>query len=654
MSALGAGGCGGDDPAQSRVPGGDAAVDVEAGVDATVDGALDAGVDGDSGADATLDASDATTEASNDAATEASDDAASDGSDDAAADGSDDAAEPDAGDASEPDASDAETGVDGGDGGPLVCTPGHTEPCYSGPAGTLGVGACKAGIEVCLTDGSGYGACFGEVTPVAETCATAVDDDCDGEVNEEGDFCVCSPGHTIECYTGPAGTGGVGLCSPGVRSCNTLGSGYGVCQGEVLPAPESCATYFDEDCDRVPECPGDVKTVTTLGLGPGDELLAVDKLQYENRTAVAVRRAGLSGTNEVIDFLHGGGMQVRYIFPTEAVPTSMWGDTEYRTVAGVYSGAPDLGTGPLPQAPSGLFAMRQHVAGHSYWVAGRAATFWMPATVWAAVPSHLGEPIAILSNATAIDFGSGLQATSGPTIVYERLLLPYDYPPRPLKLAGTGTVTALALNAESGYLFVTGTVSGTADLGTGLLTNGAFVVRIWPSTGVATLLKFAPLDGVIPAKHHAWLPMLVGHANSPYDYGTGVLPAGMIVLPLYTSGVMPWSRSVPGCTPLDGAGYVLSEAVVFVIAQCTSSVDLGSGLVPPGRVLFRFAADPAKQWARPLPASGWDPAYVVHGFPLPPAHGPELIGVASTPLDFGTGPPVYGSSVFVAHSVPWQ
>lgn len=59
------------------------------------------------------------------------------------------------------------------------CTPGATEPCYSGPAGTENVGACHGGTRTCLEGGAGFGACEGEIVPGAEQCLTAADEDCD-------------------------------------------------------------------------------------------------------------------------------------------------------------------------------------------------------------------------------------------------------------------------------------------------------------------------------------------------------------------------------------------------------------------------------------------------------------------------------------------
>ncbi len=67
----------------------------------------------------------------------------------------------------------------GGAGGAGGCTPGTTQPCYEGPVGTEGVGACQAGLETCQADGLTWGPCAGQVTPTAEDCATGDDEDCD-------------------------------------------------------------------------------------------------------------------------------------------------------------------------------------------------------------------------------------------------------------------------------------------------------------------------------------------------------------------------------------------------------------------------------------------------------------------------------------------
>lgn len=67
----------------------------------------------------------------------------------------------------------------GGAGGGAACAPGATISCYPGPEDTENVGLCRAGLATCQPDGS-YGPCEGAVTPTAEDCAAATDEDCDG------------------------------------------------------------------------------------------------------------------------------------------------------------------------------------------------------------------------------------------------------------------------------------------------------------------------------------------------------------------------------------------------------------------------------------------------------------------------------------------
>lgn len=159
-----------------------------------------------------------------------------------------------------------------GDG--CVCPPSAMVPCYTGPMGTLNVGICQGGLAACNDQGTSLGACVGEVTPVAETCNTATDDDCDGQLNESGAGCVCQPGSITVCYEGPMGTAGVGQCQTGTKICNSLGTAYGACNGQTLPGAETCASPGDEDCDGQSNegCPvtytNDVKPIFAAKCGP--------------------------------------------------------------------------------------------------------------------------------------------------------------------------------------------------------------------------------------------------------------------------------------------------------------------------------------------------------------------------------------------------
>jgi hypothetical protein len=120
---------------------------------------------------------------------------------------------------------------------------GVTRACYGGPAGTLGVGICHGGVQVCATaPGPGCvpdvwsAQCVGEQQPATEVCNN-LDDDCDGQTDEDLHRPV---------YTGPPATRGVGECREGRETC-TAGV-WGVDQPEVLPRPEEC-NGLDDDCN---------------------------------------------------------------------------------------------------------------------------------------------------------------------------------------------------------------------------------------------------------------------------------------------------------------------------------------------------------------------------------------------------------------------
>ncbi len=92
---------------------------------------------------------------------------------------------------------------------------GVARPCGSD------VGECVAGVQTCAA--GQFGACVGEVRPVAETCNNR-DQDCDGLVDRDISRACGS---------------GLGECVAGVQTC--AAGAFGACVGEVRPALD-CAT----------------------------------------------------------------------------------------------------------------------------------------------------------------------------------------------------------------------------------------------------------------------------------------------------------------------------------------------------------------------------------------------------------------------------
>ncbi len=127
------------------------------------------------------------------------------------------------------------------------CRFGDTRPCYSGPTGTDGVGACLSGVNACTPEGRWDLWCEGEVVPGAEACGNGIDDDCDGLLDDSdrdgdgfgsctGDCCDVDGGGCTEAH----------LVNPGAYEVvgNDLDDD---CDGDVDEAPETCDQGLPSD-----------------------------------------------------------------------------------------------------------------------------------------------------------------------------------------------------------------------------------------------------------------------------------------------------------------------------------------------------------------------------------------------------------------------
>jgi hypothetical protein len=107
-----------------------------------------------------------------------------------------------------------------------ICSPGSFIQCYSGSAGTLNVGVCRAGTSSCNVAGTGFESCMGEVLPGTEDCANGTDDDCDSALDCADPDCGACPG----C--------GDGTCDSGAgEDCTNCAADCGACPSSPTAGP---------------------------------------------------------------------------------------------------------------------------------------------------------------------------------------------------------------------------------------------------------------------------------------------------------------------------------------------------------------------------------------------------------------------------------
>jgi hypothetical protein len=99
--------------------------------------------------------------------------------------------------------------------------------CYEGKGGTLGVGPCHAGAQIC-TEGT-WSTCGGQLLPSGEAC-NGLDDDCNGKTDDGLG--------TISC--------GLGNCAQTVAAC--VNGTLGVCRAGTPALTDACDGK-DNDCN---------------------------------------------------------------------------------------------------------------------------------------------------------------------------------------------------------------------------------------------------------------------------------------------------------------------------------------------------------------------------------------------------------------------
>lgn len=441
---------------------------------------------------------------------------------------------------------------------------------------------------------------------------------------------VCTPDATMDCYSGPSGTAGIGACRAGKQTCNTTGTAWGPCTGEITPKAEDCSTPEDDACSGIiAPCGASTKWSKRFGDGANQAAGAV-ALDDAANVIVAGNFPGKA------DF--GGGSLTSSgpndIFVAKLAPSGahVWSkhiaaDSVYTRVAAdglgnvvlaaSVAGLVDFGGGPLPgqaQLHDVVLAKLDKDGNHLWakrWISAGADAF---PTALKVAPN--GDIFLVARYRTSLDVGCG--AVSPPS--------GYTFGVLVAKLGSDGScgwskslggeqlfANALGINA-SGEVYVAGSFSGLADLGGGpegsnandpsyvfltrLAADGTYLLSKKYQAGAPALATAMGL--VIDPAGNVFLTGSIGPAggNPPpgmINFGNGQITtpstSGAYVAKLDPMGNGIWSKAFgPGASvgldiALDPSGNVVATGLI------NGSVDFGTGplSVNPGVYLARFS-----------------------------------------------------------------
>ena len=385
---------------------------------------------------------------------------------------------------------------------------------------------------------------------------------------------VCEPHTTRACYTGPKRTEGVGVCHGGVQACNSEGTRWGPCKGEVKPSQEDCSTAADESCD---------------GAGCGGS---------------HVESAGFGGAGEQ----RGSAVSVA----AELV------------LAGQASGPVDFGEGELAErgSPSKLDGVLAAFdpAGTLRW--SQRFSDCIPRAV---AQSKLGDIILAGGAEGDVDFGGGVLSGvgNGEDVVLAR----FDSQGVHLwsRRVGNGAnqfATAVAVDA-AGNTVATGTFWGKLDFGPSWARkegdevkiesageSDGFVVKLDADGETVWSLRFGDADnhqaGTAVAVDGQGNVVVAGWFKGVMDLGAGLTSTGetdLFVAKLSPAGDLLWVRMAPSTNAGKALGLAVDGAGnVVVVGSFRSSIQIGATTLTTAgdkdAVLIKLDENGTPLWAR--------------------------------------------------------
>jgi hypothetical protein len=350
---------------------------------------------------------------------------------------------------------------------------------------------------------------------------------------------VCTPGAVEACYTGPAGTLGVGSCAAGTATCSADGTVLGPCVGEVLPAAESCSTPDDEDCDGAPGCSGNHLWSKRFG-DAGNQW--TEGIATDANGNVLVSGA-FEGT---VDFgggpLTSAGIWDAFVAKLDPAGDHLWsqriGEQAYAfittdaagnvLVVGYFQGTVDLGGGPLTSAGDwDVFVAKLDAAGNHLWSKRFGDASLQGAESIAT--DAAGNVLVTGYFEGTVDLGGGPLTSAGDSDIFVAKLDPAGNHLWSKRFGDASLQVGFGGSDAAGNVLVTGYFEGTVDLGGGPLTSAGsydvFVAKLDPSGNHLWSQRFGDASlqagfGTIDASGNV---LVSGHFEGTVDFGGGPL-----------------------------------------------------------------------------------------------------------------------------------
>ncbi|MFO0756804.1 MAG: SBBP repeat-containing protein [Byssovorax sp.] len=565
-------------------------------------------------------------------------------------------------------------GGSGGSGGSTTTGAGGA----GGAGGSIGTGGSggMGGAATTTTTTAGAGGMGGAATTTTTTTGAG------------GAPPFCVPGSTQPCYSGPMGTEGVGPCKAGIATCDAMGSAFGACMGEVLPALDNCASAADEDCSAATgPCVGTGLWSKVMGANFDDEGASVGLDPQGNVLLGAystgmvdfgcgVINAGPNNSALLVKYAPGGGCLWSKTFGNLGAGNNV---SEVKSVAsdaagnvyllGYLIGSADFGGGVLTSASVG----ESDVLIAKYSPAG--AHLWSKR--FGAAGNQYARSIAVDSQGNAvitgfffgsIDFGGGVLASAGATDVYVAKFSPAGallWAKRYGNVSGQESY-GVAVDAADNIV-VTGTLKGTMDFGGGNLTSAGlgdvFVAKLDPAGNHLWSKHFgdaADQTSAAVAVDPAGNVIVVGGFSGTINFGGGnIVSAGGIdafLVKLSPNGDYMMARVGAGTNNQTLSG-VSADAFgnLSATGYISDSADFGGGnlMAAAGQDVVVVRYDPAGNhlWSKRFGAAGTEVGRsVVNG-----KKGELYVtGLVNTATDFGMGPQIGGGGedIFIAGLAP--